>query len=412
MELEAALSTYQTRIYCNGNDTCQIDCNSATACYDMELICDSGATCIVNCNSTQGIWCPNNWNNSNINIIQGGLNLFDLNDYINISQETNSFDIFYNDMCDNLTICSNSNILPSYTCSNAFNLTQNLCLTGSYTVDTFGTTSTNGSSSSSINANGYQLVVSATQTMTESNLFNGRYMYCSGYQSCTRDLVTGDDVLTYSFIQDINDTFLACLASETCYCPSTRYHLYIENVKNLYCLGERSCGQLNITVVQNLNIYAFGHATLTGCDIRSGGNGNELNVYLESSWLGHSTVITCQSGDNCTVYCFDPVLSCAKWGITLECDPNSIVCQIIPYGNITDAYYGYGYTSTITQTVETTFAYGANVTNDIGDSTTTNTEFITDSNSDSEATDKATTKSFANGYFLLVLSVFFWCNFW
>ena len=170
LTLNGRLSLYNSIIYCENGDECDIECGSPTACYNSEIICGFGAIWDVECEPLTGIWYLNNWDNTNENQL-----LFEdlsIDSLLNPSNNTYNNGLYsasnINEKCD-INDC-----IDLYSC-NSFDFDSSdggtICFGfGGYYA---------GRSSDKSNING---ISNARQSMGSGGvIMNGTIIECSGY---------------------------------------------------------------------------------------------------------------------------------------------------------------------------------------------------------------------------------------
>ena len=104
----------------------------------------------------------------------------------------------------------------------------------------------------------------------------------------------------------------------------------------IYCNGDQSCSNTlfkgSNTIVAN-GAYSLYNSEISTVDLDSS---NTLDVTIDGYYGGLNTIITCQSGFNCTVYCMTGNNACIN--ITMDCEDNSNCSMICDNNNCGNNY--------------------------------------------------------------------------
>ena len=335
VKLYGYLAGYNTTIYCNQGDRCEIEC-FGNGCVGTVLICSNEAVlCQVDCLNSTSSDCATiiNVNTSSWDIMANETVLLSLSDievdydllllYPNIQNydlnltNSNGNGIgsveFYermNDRCRNVNRSNTKSCQDSNDCAhtsidrsnkNGENL---LCCTGE-----------DGCQESRIYLNSI-------------NNYNHQTV-CIGYESCeyTQWIYLDSDELSSNDIDSINSSIgvkkkgeIYCYGYVSCYNMTTENDNYInlvecsgeascegsiiKSVNKVICSGYESCGYSNI--INTPLIYLTGSDAGYNAIITMEQNyeySNEMTVYLMAMWAGWNTEIICETRKTCNIIC-------------------------------------------------------------------------------------------------------------
>ena len=374
-------SGYNATIYCESGQHCSIICQT-NGCENLNFICDvtSGNNyCSVSCNNSDGIICPNGWqngmNNYNYSYNYSGTRLgylwllnnlsnitFGLEDYFNITRLDNHYISYENvtqfasdiveyfdyecrninanvefSMCGDAEQCRGQTI--EYTNGNT-----NICCSG-----VSGCRSSDIWLNSNYESNIRNNFNNTNKTNTTTTATIRHNLYCDGDKAC-RDATI---VLFNSNYNDYTDN-IYCRGRLSCF-----YGISINNFDKVICSGKKAChsyaviGNGNVlaclggsscngaSIINVRTVIATGSFSLCGSQIIN--NGRDLDIYLLGYQSSDGLTIICQTGTSCTVYCMN--INVCNATIKFSCSSQVEICNK-EFVSLDPVYYNYSHYDT------------------------------------------------------------------
>ena len=410
-------SGYNTTIYCGTGHNCSVVCQT-NGCENLNFICGNyydnylngssnttgianahAGICVVSCNETEGIICPNGWQNGINNYTIGIDSNYSYNyNYLSLLQVlsniTSGLEKYFrvSALKQDYIELPNSNINSSlydivanfdFECENN-SMNHNLSLCTDYSQCENQKIEFTNNSDENICCSGDSSCNSATIVSNMNSLIESHDVYCDGDYSCraaniTLSVSNKDNVycraryacLYVKLGPNFNNAI--CSGERSCYKSSL-----INNGNVVGCFGYESCAQGNIFNVKY--IIATSYLGLFNTTISS--DGINIDVYLLGYQSGKELSIICGDGDECTLYCITRQVCEAVDSFSCKNSPTSCYLNTV-YLNASVPSVAPTATPTAALTTEPSKQDSVGevdiVINPMSSNTTTNTIYLNDS---------------------------------